>query len=45
VLVTGEGEIVSDSKRIVAWARAHPAGAGPGAGATAETQLSAASKR
>ena len=27
VLVTDSGEIVTDSKRIVAWAEAHPAGA------------------
>ena len=26
VLVTDAGEVVSDSKRIVAWAREHPAG-------------------
>ena len=25
VLVTGSGEVVSDSKRIIAWAEAHPA--------------------
>jgi hypothetical protein len=28
VLVTDDGEVVSDSKNIVAWAKAHPAGAG-----------------
>jgi hypothetical protein len=28
VLVTDEGEVVADSKRIIEWARAHPAGAG-----------------
>jgi hypothetical protein len=27
VLVTDEGEAISDSQRIVEWARAHPAGA------------------
>jgi Glutathione S-transferase, N-terminal domain len=27
VLVTDDGEIVADSKNIVAWAKAHPAGA------------------
>ncbi len=27
VLVTDDGEVVSDSKNIVAWAREHPAGA------------------
>ena len=27
VLVTDDGEVVSDSKNIVAWAKAHPAGA------------------
>ncbi len=27
VLVTDEGEVVADSKKIVAWARANPAGA------------------
>lgn len=27
VLVTDDGEVVSDSTRIVAWAREHPAGA------------------
>ena len=26
-LVTDDGEVVSDSKNIVAWAKAHPAGA------------------
>lgn len=25
VLVTGDGEVINDSKRIVAWAREHPA--------------------
>jgi hypothetical protein len=28
VLVTDDGEAISDSKRIVEWAREHPAGAG-----------------
>ena len=28
VLVTDDGEVVSDSKKIVAWAKAHPANAG-----------------
>jgi Glutathione S-transferase, N-terminal domain len=28
VLVTDEGEAIQDSKAIVAWAKAHPAGAG-----------------
>ena len=37
VLVTDEGDVVSDSKKIVAWAREHPAGGGPGATATAAT--------
>ncbi len=37
VLVTDEGEVVSDSKKIVAWAREHPAGGGPGVTATAAT--------
>jgi hypothetical protein len=27
VLVTDDGEVISDSKKIVAWAEAHPAGA------------------
>jgi glutathione S-transferase len=27
VLVTDDGEVISDSKNIVAWAKAHPAGA------------------
>ena len=27
VLVTDDGEVVQDSKKIVAWAEAHPAGA------------------
>ena len=27
VLVTDDGEVVSDSKKIIAWAREHPAGA------------------
>ncbi|HEX8074633.1 MAG TPA: glutathione S-transferase N-terminal domain-containing protein [Thermoleophilaceae bacterium] len=27
VLVTDDGEVVNDSKRIVEWARTHPAGA------------------
>ena len=27
VLVTDDGEVISDSKKIVAWAQAHPAGA------------------
>ena len=30
VLVTDDDEVVADSKNIVAWARAHPAGAAPG---------------
>ena len=28
VLVTDSGEVISDSKAIVAWAEAHPASAG-----------------
>ena len=28
VLVTDSGEVIADSKRIVAWAEAHPASAG-----------------
>lgn len=28
VLVTDDGEVIHDSKRIVEWARAHPAGSG-----------------
>ena len=28
VLVTDDGDVVADSKRIVAWAHEHPAGAG-----------------
>ena len=31
VLVTDDGEVVSDSKRIVEWAKAHPPGAGAAA--------------
>jgi hypothetical protein len=31
VLVTDDGTVVSDSKNIVEWAKAHPAGAGAGA--------------
>ena len=31
VLVTDDGEAISDSKNIVEWAKAHPAGAGAGA--------------
>jgi hypothetical protein len=31
VLVTDDGEAISDSKNIVEWAKAHPAGAGEGA--------------
>jgi glutathione S-transferase len=31
VLVTDDGEVVADSKNIVEWAKAHPAGAGEGA--------------
>jgi Glutathione S-transferase, N-terminal domain len=31
VLVTDDGEVVSDSKNIVEWAQAHPAGAGAAA--------------
>ena len=30
VLVTDDGEVVQDSKRIVAWAKAHPAAATAG---------------
>ena len=37
VLVTDEGEVVSDSKRIVVWAREHPAGGESSATATAAT--------
>jgi len=33
VLVTGDGEVVSASKKIVAWAREHPAAASAGAAA------------
>jgi hypothetical protein len=29
VLVTDDGDVIQDSKRIVAWAKAHPAGADP----------------
>ncbi len=29
VLVTDDGEVVTESKRIMAWAKAHPAGAAP----------------
>jgi Glutathione S-transferase, N-terminal domain len=32
VLVTDDGEVVSESRRIVEWARAHPRAAGPTAG-------------
>lgn len=33
VLVTDDGEVVNDSKRIIEWARVHPApGAGSGSG-------------
>jgi Glutathione S-transferase, N-terminal domain len=38
VLVTDDGEVVSDSKRIIEWAEAHPAhraGASPGSGSSA----------
>jgi hypothetical protein len=38
VLVTDDGEVVTDSKRIVEWAEAHPAhlaGAGAGSGSEA----------
>jgi glutathione S-transferase len=31
VLVTDDGEVVSDSKNIVAWAKSHPAGSAPAA--------------
>jgi hypothetical protein len=31
VLVTDEGEVINESKRIVDWARRHPAGAAPAA--------------
>ena len=31
VLLCDDGEVVTDSKRIVEWARAHPAGAGQAA--------------
>jgi hypothetical protein len=31
VLVTDEGEVISDSQEIVAWAKAHPAGVGAAA--------------
>jgi hypothetical protein len=31
VLVTDEGEVIQDSKKIVAWARSHPAGGAAGA--------------
>jgi hypothetical protein len=34
VLVTDSGEVVSDSKNIVAWAKAHPAGQTASAPAT-----------
>lgn len=34
VLVTDDGEVVTESKDIVAWARAHPASAGAASGAT-----------
>lgn len=34
VLVTDDGEVVSDSQRIVEWAEAHPAGAQAGSPAT-----------
>jgi Glutathione S-transferase, N-terminal domain len=40
VLVTDDGEVVTDSKRIVEWAEAHPAhlaGAGAGSGSEAGT--------
>lgn len=37
VLVTDDGEVVSDSKRIVAWARAHPATGGLGTTPNATT--------
>ena len=32
VLVTDDDQVISDSQRIVEWARAHPAGASTGAG-------------
>jgi glutathione S-transferase len=31
VLVTDDGEAIADSKNIVEWAKAHPAGAGAAA--------------
>ena len=31
VLVTDEGEVINESKRIVEWAESHPAGAGAAA--------------
>jgi glutathione S-transferase len=34
VLVTDDGETVADSKKIVAWAKAHPANAPSGANAS-----------
>lgn len=35
VLVTDDGEAIADSKRIVVWAKAHPAGGTGGASAAA----------
>jgi hypothetical protein len=35
VLVTDDGEAISESDNIVAWAREHPAGAGPATGGAA----------
>ena len=35
VLVTDEGEVISDSKHIIAWAKKHPAGSSGKATATA----------
>jgi len=32
VLVTDDGEVVADSKNIIAWAKEHPAGATPAQG-------------
>lgn len=37
VLVTGAGEVISDSKKIAAWAHEHPAGGEPLASAGAHT--------
>jgi glutaredoxin 2 len=35
VLVTDDGEVIQDSKKIVEWARANPAGASNGAASEA----------